>query len=561
MIKNPILTGFNPDPCICRKGEDYYIAVSSFEWMPGIPVYHSKNLKKWRLITHILTDEQNTYLGRLPTGQGIWAPCITYCEADELFYVVYGSVVPNGTNIDNYLITAKNIMGPWSEPVYLQSSGFDASLFHDDDGRKWLVSLEWERREGYQKPGAICMAEYSVKEKKLIGYPKRIWDGGTTRGWIEGPHLYKHAGRYYILCAEGGTGYHHCASMGRADTIWGPYEPDPKNPIITSILTDGSEGRTKAAEDYKFYNPDVTLQKSGHASIVETPDGSCYAVHLCSRPLLPMLRCPMGRETAIQAMAWTEDGWLRKKNGCALPDDECEEYSVPEGCCGNFSDADSEESGESCIEHEYPDNRCIECDDFDDDRLGLAYYAPRHMPETFADVTARSGYVRLRGQEVLDSYDKVSVLARKLTSVHMTITVKMEFTPEVHQHTAGIVLYYDNLNYLYLRKYYSETLGQSALSVVCAEKGKVKELTDTRTPVFEEPLELKIYIEGLTTKLAWAYAGEKEERMIGESFDTSHFSDEYCGQFTGTVVGMACTDGVYRRHYADFDYFKMETLV
>lgn len=121
--------------------------------MPGIPVYHSKNLKKWRLITHILTGEQNTYLGRLPTGQGIWAPCITYCEADELFYVVYGSVVPNGTNIDNYLITAKNIMGSWSEPVYLQSSGFDASLFHDDDGRKWPVSLEWERREGYQKPG------------------------------------------------------------------------------------------------------------------------------------------------------------------------------------------------------------------------------------------------------------------------------------------------------------------------------------------------------------------------------------------------------------------------
>lgn len=97
-------------------------------------------------------------------------------------------------------------------------------------------------------------------------------------GWIEGPYLYKHAGKYYLLCAEGGTGYHHCASMGRADTIWEPYEPDPKNPIITSILTDGSEGRTKAAEDYKFYNPDVTLQKSGHASIVETPDGRCYAL-------------------------------------------------------------------------------------------------------------------------------------------------------------------------------------------------------------------------------------------------------------------------------------------
>lgn len=135
-------------------------------------------------------------------------------------------------------------------------------------------------KRGVSEAGAICMTEYSVKERKLIGYPKCIWDGGTTRGggWIEGPYLYKHAGKYYLLCAEGGTGYHHCASMGRADTIWEPYEPDPKNPIITSILTDGSEGRTKAAEDYKFYNPDVTLQKSGHASIVETPDGRCYAL-------------------------------------------------------------------------------------------------------------------------------------------------------------------------------------------------------------------------------------------------------------------------------------------
>ena len=162
MIHNPIFKGFNPDPCICRKGDDYYIAVSTFEWMPGIPVYHSKDMKNWELYTHVLTDDEEVDLKKLPSAKGIWAPCLTYCEQEDLFYVVYG--VMNSMNaryfdVDNYVITAKDIRGPWSKPVYLHSAGFDASMFHDDDGRKWVVSLEWETREGYEKPGAICMIE------------------------------------------------------------------------------------------------------------------------------------------------------------------------------------------------------------------------------------------------------------------------------------------------------------------------------------------------------------------------------------------------------------------
>lgn len=537
MIQNPILRGFNPDPCICRKGDDYYIVVSSFEWLPGLPVYHSKDLKNWELYTHILKDESMIDVSRLPSGQGVWAPCISYCEQDDLFYVVYGSVVPRGTNIDNYLITAKDIKGPWSEPIYLQSSGFDASLFHDDDGRKWVVSLEWERREGYQKPGAICLAEYSHKEKKVIDYPKRIWAGGTTRGWIEGPHIYKHNGKYYIMCAEGGTGFHHCTSMGRADNIFGPYEKDPQNPIITSIITDGTEGIISKVDNLKFYNPDILLQKSGHASLVETQDGEYYAVHLCSRPFVPELRCTLGRETAIQKMTWTEDGWLRKKNGYALADEFCEESTLPE-----------------------VDTREIpEYDDFNDDKIGMFYYAPRHSISTFANVWEKPGYVRIRGQEVLDSFDKVSILARKLTSVHMIITTKMKFKPEVHQHTAGLVLYYDNLNYLYLRKYFSETLGASALSIVHAEKGVIKEFTDTRVKVSDEDIFLRMIIDGNRTYFQWSYG--EEYVHIGGEFDTSKFSDEYCGEFTGTFIGITCTDGVFRRQYADFDFFEMKETI
>lgn len=539
MIKNPIFKGFNPDPCICRKGDDYYIAVSTFEWMPGIPIYHSKDMKNWELYTHVLTDEQ-VDLKKLPSAKGIWAPCLTYCEEEDLFYVVYG--VMNSMNaryfdVDNYLVTAKDIRGPWSEPVYLHSAGFDASILHDDDGRKWIVSLEWETREGYEKPGVICLVEYSPKEKAVVGYPKRIWRGGTDRGCIEAPHLTKRNGYYYIMCAEGGTGYNHCVTMGRSKNVWGPYEGDPKNPIVTSIPGESNERHDPDHLKPKYFNPDSVLQKSGHGSYVETSLGEVYLVHLCSRPFAPELRCTLGRETAIQKMEWTEDGWLRMADGDNLAKEYVEESKLPE----------------------YPVPQIPDFDDFDGEELGNWYYAPRIMPQSFADVKARPGYVRIRGQESRTSLNKVSILARKLTSVYATVTTKMEYKPEVYQHSAGLIIYYDNMNYINLRKYYSQTLGGSALSIIQLENGEKTEYLDTRIAVEDVPIYLRLRIEGRQLWFEWSYDGENYTR-IGRTFDTTKFSDEYCkyGEFTGTFVGLTCADRVLHKHYADFDFFSYE---
>ena len=540
MIKNPILPGFNPDPCICRKGEDYYMAVSSFEWFPGIPVYHSKDLKNWELYTHVLTDDSLVDLKKLPSAKGIWAPCLTYCEKEDLFYVVYG--VMNSMNaryfdVDNYLITAKDIKGPWSEPVYIHSSRFDASILHDDDGRKYIVSLEWETREGYEKPGAICMVEYSPEKKEIIGYPKRIWSGGTDRGCIEAPHLTKRGDYYYIMCAEGGTGYGHSVTMGRAKNVWGPYEGDPTNPILTSIPGDFYERHDPDHLKPKYFNPESVLQKSGHGSYVETQLGEVYMVHLTSRPFVPELRCTLGRETAIQKMKWTDDGWLRMYDDSNLAKEYVEESKLPE----------------------YKVPQIPNFDDFDGEELGLQYYAPRISPSSFADVKARPGYVRIRGQESRCSLNKVSILARKLTSVYATVTTKMEFKPEVHQHSAGLIMYYDNMNYIYLRKYYSETLGQSALSVIHLENGEKTEFLNTRIPVDECPIYLRLKVEGRKSYFEWSYDGEVYNK-IGKVFDTTKFSDEYCkyGEFTGTFVGLTCADRVLHKHYADFDFFNYE---
>ena len=538
MLKNPILPGFHADPCICRRGDDYFLAVSSFEWFPGVPIYHSKDLTHWRLVSHGLQEEAQADLRKLPSAKGVWAPCLTWCEQEKLFYLVYGvmhSMNARYFDVDNYVITAPQVEGPWSKPVYLHSAGFDASLFHDSDGRKWIVSLEWETRTQYEKPGAICLAEYDAKEGKVVGYPKRIWRGGTDRGCIEGPHIYKRQGYYYLICAEGGTGYAHSVTVGRSKQVDGPYESDPKNPILTSCPGEISERADTDHLKPRYYNPHSVLQKSGHGSLVETPLGETYLFYLCSRPFTPELRCTLGRETAIQRMEWTTDGWLRLQGGGNL----AKEYVQPSGLL-------QEENFKPPLAH----------DDFEDTQLAACYYAPRISPKSFTSLHERLGHLRIFGQESLCSLNRVSLVARKLTSVHACVTTKMEFDPTVFQHSAGLVAYYDNMNYLFLRKYYSETLGSAALIVTCLENGEVTEYLKDRIALTNKPVYLRLRIEGRKLFFSWSYDGE-DFKDIGPCFDTSHLSDEYCrfGEFTGAFVGMAVTDRLFHRHYADFDFF------
>lgn len=542
MIKNPIIPGFNPDPCICRKGEDYYIMVSTFEWMPGLPIYHSRDLKHWELISHAITSGKTVDLKKLPSSKGLWAPCLTYSEAEDMFYVVYGcmnSMNARYFDCDNFVMRSKDIRGPWSKPVYLHSAGFDASLFHDDDGRKYVVSLDWETREGYEKPGAICLAEYDPKSERIVGYPKRVWRGGTDRGCIEAPHLTKRDGYYYLMCAEGGTGYNHCVTMGRSRSVDGPYERDPKNPIVTSSPNESNERADPDHLKPKYFNPDSVLQKSGHGSYVTTPGGETYLVHLTSRPFVPELRCTLGRETAIQKMCWTDDGWLRMADGTNLAKTEVEEPHL-----------------ENC-----PVPLIPERDDFDGPSLRLGWYAPRIMPETFTDLAARPGYLRMRGQESRTSLNKTSILCRKLTSLHAEITTKMDFHPEIHQHSAGLIMYYDNMNYVFLRKYHSDTLGQSAVSIIRLENGVRTEFLDTRRAVGEGEICFRLNIDGRSSYFSFSEDGENYRR-IGQVFDTSRFSDEYCryGEFTGTMVGITCADRVFHAKTADFDFFTYKVL-
>lgn len=367
-----------------------------------------------------------------------------------------------------------------------------------------INALEPDRYDMIVTPALYCVS--APEKQQIIGYPKRIWRGGTDRGCIEAPHLTKHDGWYYIMCAEGGTGYNHCVTMGRSRNVCGPYEKDPENPILTSAPGVSYERDDPDHLKPKYYNPDSILQKSGHGSYVETPDGEVYLFYHTARPFVPELRCTLGRETAVQKMRWTEDGWLRMDEG-NLARVETVESSLPE-----------------CPMPKIPD-----FDDFDSGELGNWYYAPRIMPQSFADVKARPGYVRIRGQEARTSLNRVSILARKLTSVYARITTKMEFEPEVYQHSAGLIIYYDNMNYVNLRKYYSETLGGPAISVVQLENGRKTEYNDWRVPAPEGAVWMRLYVEGRKTWFEWSADG-KDYRKTGPDFDFfEYIADETRG--------------------------------
>src|SRR3954454_16739320 len=205
-ITNPILRGFNPDPSILRVGDDYYIATSTFEWYPGVQIHHSKDLVHWRLLTRPLRRASQLDMRGDPDSCGVWAPCLTY--ADGLFYLIYtdvkryGRASVGGTgaaslrDFHNYLVTAKRIEGEgeregdWSDPIYLNSSGFDPSLFHDEDGRKYLLQMLWDHRPGHNRFPGIILQEYSPSERRLVGRRELIFRG-TDIGFTEGPHLYK----------------------------------------------------------------------------------------------------------------------------------------------------------------------------------------------------------------------------------------------------------------------------------------------------------------------------------------------------------------------------------
>ncbi len=518
-VQNPILRGFNPDPSILRVGEDYYIATSTFEWFPGVQIHHSRDLVNWQLIGRPLERLSQLNMMGNPDSGGIWAPCLSYDKGK--FYLIYTDV--KAWKADpykiayNYLVTAESIEGPWSEPAYLNTSGFDPSLFHDDDGRKWLVNLVWDHRKDHDRFGHIILQEYDEDSKQLVGPRKAIFKG-TEIGSVEGPHIYKVNDYYYLLTAEGGTEYQHAESIARSQSLEGPYEVHPSNPLITA------SGQA-----------DLALQKAGHASMVEAADGSWYLAHLCGRPI-DGKHCILGRETALQPIEWI-NGWPYIQGGENQP-------------LLNWVIETNDE---------VPEAQNTRIDFQDMETLPLDFQSLRRpITEDWLSLADRPGWLRLYGQEPTTSLFKQSLIARRLQAFHADIETQMEFEPQDFQEMAGLIAYYDTRNHYYLRISRDEELGK-CLNIIQTDKGISEELLDEIPIPDSRAISLKVEIR--KQSLQFYYRLQGDWIAVGNSLPTKILSDDYDHLgFTGAFIGMCAQDITGQFQHADFKYFNYQEL-
>ena len=535
MIRNPILPGFNPDPSICRVGEDYYIATSTFEWYPGVQIHHSRDLVNWTLVRRPLERKSQLDMRGNPDSCGIWAPCLSY--ADGLFWLVYTDVKRldgNFKDAHNYIVTSPTIGGDWSDPIYVNSSGFDPTLFHDDDGRKWFLNMQWNHRtESYggapKHPAfdGILLQEWDTQTKSLKGPIKNIF-AGSPLGLVEGPHLFKRNGWYYLTTAEGGTGYDHAVTMARSRTIDGPYEMHPDTHLITS-------------KDH----PEAVLQRAGHGQYVETPKGEAYHTHLCGRPMPPKRRCTLGRETGLQKCVWRDD-WLYLAHGGVVPAVDVE---AP-------TDAEPQTKPARLV-------TTFEGPTLPDDFQWLR--TPE--PERIFSLKERPGHLRLFGRESIGSWFEQALVARRQEHHSFRAETVVAFEPETYQQVAGLTHYYNRHKFHAIVVTLHEKLGRVITIFSCPgdfPHARMQFPVGSGEAVADGPVHLAMEVKENDLQFFIRSGEGGNWQPFGPVLDAGVVSDEggrgEHGSFTGAFAGMVAFDITGRAKPADFERFVYETL-
>ena len=537
-IENPVLPGFNADPSMIRVGDTYYIANSTVEWWPGVRLHESKDMVHWRLLPSPLNRRSQIDMRGNPSSGGVWAPDLSY--ADGKFWLVYSDVkIVNGAFKDctNYLVTAEDIRGPWSEPIRINGVGFDASLFHDDDGRKYLVQQTWDFREYNHPFDGITLTEFDVETMRLLPETERTIWRGTDVKLVEGPHLYKINGMYYLFCAEGGTVWTHQEVVARSSTLDAmSFEGSPYNPFISN-----------------FDTPRSYLQKQGHGALVDTPSGEWYYASLCARPWHhenesvtdPRGWCTLGRETSIQKVEWTDDGWPV--------------------VVGGHGGQRVVEAPQDAIETEAPADHS-QHDDFEASQLALDWNTLR-VPFDESMGSVGGGTLTLRGQGSLCNLFDLSLVARRWQAFDFDASVGVRFDPTNYRQMAGLTNYYNDLCWSWAFVTWDEKRQCRVIEVAQNDFNSYTSfLRDRAVPVPDdvETVWLRTRVRTQTYGYDYSFDGE-QWHDLGVELDAKILSDDYVNQryggfFTGAFVGLAAVDlsgYAATAEFVDFDYCEL----
>ena len=502
-FRNPILSGYAPDPTVARVGDDYYLVPSTFTHFPGLPIYHSKDLVNWTHIANAIDRPDQFDFSGLNVSRGIFAPDLSY--HDGTYYLTSTCVDCKG----NFVMTAKDITGPWSDPHWLDFEGIDPSIHWDDSGKAYILNNgapnEEPRYDGHR---AIWIQEFDYKNLTMTGERKQLINGGvdisTKPVWIEGPHIIQRNGFYYITAAEGGTSVHHSQTIFRADNVWGPYKPADHNPILTQRDLDP--------------NREDPIIAAGHAKFVQLPNGDWWATFLAIRPYDREM-FNIGRETFLLPVRWEND-WPY-----ILPQGERIPFALKKPALPAQPQATPPTAGDFGY-----------TDSFDGDSLGLSWMGIRDPQESFYQV--EGGALNLACHGGLGDVNQVpSFIGRRQQHHIAEISTTVSFAPAAEGDAAGLAAVQDDQHLMFIGITQHEGKNQVALY---RRQGSNDDTLINAAPISNtQDVTLSLAFNG--GKMQAFYEVDGQRQLLAEGVDATNLSTNVAGGFVGTIVGPYCT--------------------
>ena len=507
---SPILQGCYPDPAITRKGDDYYLVNSSFSMFPGVPIFTSKDLVNWKQVGHVLDRPSQLKVEKGGVSHGIYAPDIKYNKFNDTFYMITTQIAGG---IGNMVVKTKDPAKGWGEVQKLNFDGIDPAIFFDDDGKAYIVHNDAppQGTEQYQGHRVIKMWDYDLEKDQVVpGSDKIIVNGGVDLSqkpiWIEGPHIYKYKGKYYLMCAEGGTGGNHSEVIFMADSMKGPFVPAKNNPILT-----------------QRYFPKDRKDKvdwAGHADLVEGPNGQWYGVFLAIRPNVNN-RVTKGRETFILPVDWSgtypvfQNGLVPMKP----------KLKMPEGV--------KNQNGQNGF---FPTGNFTYNDKLTDKNLDFRWIAMRGPRENFIKAT-KTG-VKVNPMETnIKALAPISSLFHRLQHEDFETAVTLDYKPKSEKELAGITLYQsENFNYVF-----GVTKKDKDFYIVLerTEKGSSKLIASEKISL-SKPIKLQVVADNDDYNFNYSLDG-KNFKNLGGQVSGDILSTDVAGGFTGSLIGLYST--------------------
>lgn len=502
--RNPILPGFYPDPSICRRGDDYFLINSSFSYFPGIPIFHSKDLVHWKQIGNVLERSSQLQLDGLGVSSGVYAPAIEYNESNQTFYII--NTVVGG--IGNFIVKSKDPFKGWSEPIKLpEVKGIDPSIFFDDDGKSYIVCSQASPVPKWSGHSVIWMHEFDAVNDKASAESHIVVDGGPDSiqhpRWLEGPHIYKEHGYYYLMAAEGGTQSGHKEVIFRSKSVKGPYIQGPNNPILTQL-------GLPADRPNKVTNV-------GHADMIKTLSGEWFAVFLGCRPYADE-QFNTGRETFMLPVNWV-DGFpviLENSKTVSAVITKKDMASKGETQSGNFTWRD----------------------EFDKPTLDMKWLMLRTPREYWWKI--------FKGQLELDVLPRtlrqqvnVAYIARRQQHMNFEVSTAVRFTPKTDNELAGLAYFQNEKNYFVFGKTMKENKQLVVLQSVVKGVSTVIIQKELQQQEYLTDLVLSVSVEAGKAKFRCSTAGNII--LEAENIDVSNLSTKIAGGFVGSTIGLYAT--------------------